>query len=204
MNDFLKKALPWIGAAATGNVPALVTMAAKTIGEAVGFDVEATPAAISQAVAQATPEQLAVMQEKENEFKLKMQGLGYSHVEEMGRQSLAETQTFVGDTQNARDKFSANQNVFKLGVTIVVVFAFTVGLSMWGAYELLSGGIIVKDMGIVAAVFSFLGTVVGYMAASAQQVVGYFFGSSKGSGDNREALSASIAQLGAALGKRQQ
>lgn len=203
MNEFLKKALPWIGAAATGNVPALVTMAAKTISDAVGFDVDPTPTAITQAVVLATPEQLAAMQEKENEFKLKMQSLGFTHAEEMGRLHLAETQVFIEDTKDARDKFSANHNVFKLGVTIVLVFAITVGMSMWGAYLLLSGGITVKDMGIVAAVFSFLGTVVGYMAASAQQVVGYFFGSSKGSSDNREALASSIGQLGVALGKKQ-
>lgn len=200
--EFLKKALPWIGAAATGNVPALIGLAAKAVGDVIGQDVSPTAEAIATAVSGATPDQIAQMKEKDNEFKLKMQALGFQHVEEMTRLGIEETKTFVEDAQNARDKFSANQSVFKLGVVILVAFAVSVGLSMWGAYLLLSGGIEIKDVGIVAAVFSFLGTIVGYMAANAQQVVGFFFGSSKGSNDKQEALSASIMHLGAALKKQ--
>jgi hypothetical protein len=203
MEDFLTKVLPWIGAAASGNVPALISMAANTVSEAIGVEVKPTREAISSAVSAATPEQLVDMQVKDSEFKLKMQTLGFNHIEEMSRLALAETQTYAADTQQARDKFATNQSVFRLGAVILATFAISIGMAMWGAYLLLSGGITVKDVGMVAAVFSFLGTMVGYMAANAQQVVGYYYGSSKGSGDNREALSASIGQLGAALSKRQ-
>lgn len=197
--EFLTKLLPWIGAAATGNVPALIGMAAKTVSDVIGIDVAPTAEAISNAVSGATPEQMATMREKDNEFKLKMQALGFQHVEEIARLKLDEAKAYIADAQNAREKFAMNGAVFKLGVVILVSFAVSVGLSMWGAYLLLSGGITVKDVGIVAAVFSFLGTTVGYLAASAQQVVGFFYGSSKGSNDNREALAESIAHLGAAI-----
>jgi hypothetical protein len=200
--EFLTKLLPWIGAAATGNVPALVAMAAKTVGDVIGVDVAPTAAAISKAVSGASSEQMAAMQTADNEFKLKMQALGFEHEEEIAKLALEETKTYVGDTQSARDKFSANQSIFKLGVIILVAFALTVALSMFGAYQLLSGGITIKDVGIVAAVFSFLGTIVGYMAANAQQVVGFFFGSSKGSSDTRETLSTAVTQLGAMIAKR--
>lgn len=202
MEDFLKKVLPWIGAAATGNVPALIGMAAKTVGDALGKDVSATSDAITAAVSSASPEQLATMREKDQEFKLKMEGLGFSHLEEMTRLSLDQDKAYIGDAQSARDKFAANQGVFNLGVVILSTFALSIGMSMWGAYLLLSGGITIEDIGVVAAVFSFLGTIVGYMAANAQQVVGYFFGSSKGSSDNREALASSVTHLGAALIKK--
>ncbi len=72
MNDFtgfLKKALPWIGAAATGNVPALIAMAAKTVGDTLGVEVSAEPAAISDAVANATPEQIIALKTAEQTFQ---------------------------------------------------------------------------------------------------------------------------------------
>lgn len=99
---------------------------------------------------------------------------------------------------DARAKHSQNQSVFWLGVAIILSFAVVVGVSLWGSYLLLSGGITIKDVGIVAAVFGFLGTVVGYMAANAQQVTGFFFGSSKGSGDKTDAMARAFQQLGAA------
>lgn len=199
MNDFLKKVLPWIGAAVTGNVPALATLAAQAVVDVVGMEVDTSPASIGQAVANASPEQLAQLREKENEFKLKMQAMGFQHIEEMTKLGLEETKAFIGDTQDARAKHAQNSNVFRLGVFILITFAAIVGLSMWGSYLLLSGGITVNDVGIVAAVFGFLGTVVGYVAANAQQVVGFFYGSSKGSGDKTDAMAAAFAQLGQAV-----
>lgn len=201
MLDFLKKALPWIGAAATGNVPALITMAAKTVGDIIGQDVAPEADAIASAVAGASPEQIAQMRQADNDFKLKMQALGFQHVEEMAKLGFQETQAFIGDTQDARNKHAQNKLVFWLGVTILVTFAAIMGFSMYGSYLLLSGGITIKDVGIVAAVFGFLGTVVGYAAANAQQVVGYFFGSSKGTGDAREAMASAFNQLGQAIKK---
>lgn len=202
MKEILKKALPWIGAAATGNIPLLVTMAAKEVGEAIGAEVAPDADEIASAVSGATPDQIASLREKENEFKLKMQALGFQHAEELERIGLEREKAFLSDGQDARAKFSMNENVFRLGVVILVAFSSSVGLSMWGAYLLLSGGIEVKDVGIVAAIFGFLGTIIGYLAASAQQVVGFFFGSSKGSSDNREALTVSMQQLGAALARK--
>jgi hypothetical protein len=47
-----------------------------------------------------------------------------------------------------------------------------------------------------AIVSALIGTVVGYVAANAQQVVGYFFGSSKGSADKTDALAAAVRGVG--------
>lgn len=202
MLELLKKALPWIGAAATGNVPLLIGMAAKEVGEVLGAEVSPEAESIANAVAGATPEQIAALKDKDNEFKLRMQSLGFQHIEEMAKLGLDEAKAYLQDGQDARNKFAMNRAVFMLGIVILIAFAASVGLAMWGSYLLLSGGITIKDVGIVAAIFGFLGTIIGYLAANAQQVVGFFFGSSKGSGDNRDALSASIQQLGAALAKK--
>lgn len=202
MLELLKKALPWIGAAATGNVPLLIGMAAKEVGEVLGAEVSPEAESIANAVAGATPEQIAALKDKDNEFKLRMQSLGFQHIEEMAKLGLDEAKAYLQDGQDARNKFAMNRAVFMLGIVILIAFAVSVGLAMWGSYLLLSGGITIKDVGIVAAIFGFLGTIIGYLASNAQQVVGFFFGSSKGSGDNRDALSASIQQLGTALAKK--
>ena len=86
--------------------------------------------------------------------------------------------------------------MFWLGVVILLTFGAMVGLAMLGSYRLLSGGIKVVDAGVVAAVFGFLGALVGYVAANAQQVVSYFFGSSRGSAEKNASLTESIRALG--------
>ncbi len=67
---------------------------------------------------------------------------------------------------------------------------------LWGSFEILTGGITVKDIAIVATVSGLIGTVVGYVAANAQQVVSYFFGSSRGSADKTAAISQAISRIG--------
>lgn len=198
MDNFLTKVLPWIGAAATGGVPALAMLAAKAVSAAVGVDVPSDAASIANAVANATPEQMVELQKANEEFKLKGQSMGFQHAEEMAKLGLQEATLFVSDTQDARAKYAQNRAVFWLGVMILLTFASIVGLSMWGCYLLLSGGVTIKDVGIVAAVFGFLGTVVGYTAANAQQVVGFFYGSSKGSGDKTDAMVAAFQKIGTA------
>jgi hypothetical protein len=81
--EFLSSIAPWIGAAATGNVPGLIAMAASKITEALGYSVEATPDAISEAVGRATPEQQARLKELDNQFKIEMIRLGYDHIEKL-------------------------------------------------------------------------------------------------------------------------
>lgn len=201
--EFLKKALPWIGAAATGNVPALIGMAAKVVSEVLGEDIQPAAEAIANAVAGATPEQLASLKEKELEFKAKMQELGFKHVEEMQRLQLEEAQAYMFDTQHARDRHAQNTAVFRLGALVLLSFGLAVGFSMWGSYLLLTKGLGTDiDPGVVAAVFGFLGTVIGYLAANAQQVIGFFFGSSKGSGDKTDAMVLAFQQLSAKATKQ--
>lgn len=194
--DFLKSVLPWLGTAATGGVPALIGMAAKTIGDAIGEKIDPTPEAIEQAVRGATPEQMLALQESDRNFKLQMQAAGFKDKKDMAVIELKREAQYIDDTKDARKTFSANDSVMRLGIAVLVGFGVVMSISVYGAYELVTGGMTTKDPGVVAAVFTFVGTIVGYVAALAQQVVGYFFGSSAGSKENRQALADAVSALG--------
>ncbi len=66
----------------------------------------------------------------------------------------------------------------------------------WGGYALLVSPDPIKDENMKAIVSALIGTVVGYVAANVQQVMGYFFGSSKGSADKTDALVAAVRGVG--------
>lgn len=195
-SNLLIKVLPWIGAAATGNVPALITMAAKEVGEVLGVEVKPEANAIAHAVANATPDQVMAMRDRDATFQERMQAMGFNHVEELAKIGLQEVQTYVQDTADARSKNAANDKVFWLGVAVLFTFGLVMCLCLYGAYSIMTGGITIKDVAVVAAVSGFVGTVVGYVAANAQQVVAYFFGSSKGSQDKTTAMADAFKGLG--------
>lgn len=88
--SFAKKALPWIGAAATGNVPALVVMASQAVSNALGVSVEATPGAIATAIAGATPEQLLALKQEDNALSIKMRELGIKEANDLLTAELAD------------------------------------------------------------------------------------------------------------------
>jgi hypothetical protein len=121
----------------------------------------------------------------------------------MGRQALAETATFVTDTADARGRFSADARVFMLAWAILTAFAAVAVTLVIGCFVLLSGGKVNADPGTVGIVAGMIGSLVGYLAANAQQVVSYFFGSSKGSKENGEAVRASLTDALKKLSERQ-
>lgn len=195
-SNLLTKVLPWIGAAATGNVPALITMAAKEVSDVLGVEVKPEAGAIAAAVANATPDQVIAMRDRDATFQERMQAMGFNHVEELAKIGLQEVQTYVQDTADARAKNAANDKVFYLGVAVLATFGIVMCVCLYGAYRIMTGGITIKDVAVVAAVSGFVGTIVGYVAANAQQVIAYFFGSSKGSHDKTTAMADAFKGLG--------
>jgi len=193
--SFLQKVLPWIGAAATGNVPALVALGADAVSKAMGKPIDASPDAIAAAVAGATPAELQQLKLADDEVRLKAQALGFEHAEDMRKLDIEETKIAAEDTQNARSNFSKDKGVFWIGVVILATFALVIVAVLAGAYRLITGGMQIQDAGVIAAVFGFIGTVVGYVAANAQQVVSYFFGSSKGSAQHSDVIADAVKSL---------
>ena len=136
---------------------------------------------LAQKVQTATPEDLFKLQTENHRFE-----------EAMAKLNLDEKALYVEDTADAREKNSENDRVFWLGIVVLMTFVGVIVAALVGGFQLLTGGITIKDAGIAATVFTLIGTLIGYVAANAQQVIAFFFGSSQGSKQKTDALSAAI------------
>lgn len=166
----------------------LAGTAVKVLSEKLLGRPDGTEADIAQAVqAGLTPEQVTAI--KDGEVRLK-------------ELDLKEITAAIADTAHARDAHKGNRGVFWLGIAVLLTFAAVMACVLYGSYALLVGGMQVKDPSLVAVVFGLLGTVVGYVAANAQQVVAYFFGSSAGSKQKTEAMAQAVARLGTGANTR--
>lgn len=176
MNDLLKTILPWIGAAATGNVPQLVGMAATAIGQAIGVEVEPNQRAIQQAVASAAPEQLATLRQADNDFALKMQSLGFANLEELERVA-------AGDRKDARARDVAlHQAGYRNQRADLMVIADVIGLI--ACLVVLA----VYREKIPPEVITLLTTVASLFGLCLRDAHQFEFGSSRGSRDKDELL----------------
>jgi len=119
-----------------------------------------------------------------NNFKIQMRKL-----------DIREDKQYVDDTAAAREKNAENSKVFWLGIVILLTFTFASAAALYGCYMLLTGGITAVDVGVVAAVANFIGLLFGYIAANAQQVISFFYGSSKGSKQKTDAMSTAFKNL---------
>ncbi len=196
-SDVLTKVLPFIGAAATGGVPALIGMAATAVSEVLGIPVEPTAQGVSAAFAGASPEQVVALRTRELEFQERMQAMGFADAKDLRDTALKETQVFVADTSDARHVNAGDKKTFWLGVGILGIHGIVMILCLYGCYQLLTGSVLIKDQSLVVAIAGFLGSIVGYVAANAQQVVAYFFGSSKGSQDKTNAMATAFKDIAA-------
>ena len=147
---------------------------------------------VAAAIAGATPEQLAAMRKADQDYAARMAEAGFKDKEAIAALQLQETQTFVADTADARKNNAANDRVFWLGVVILGTFAAIMSAALWGAYALLTGKLPVVDAAVVGMVAGFVGTIIGYVSANAQQVVSFYYGSSKGSEQKTDAMSAAF------------
>lgn len=173
MDDFLKKALPWIGAAATGNVPALVAMAANQLSQSFGTNIAPTADAIVKAVQGATPEQLMAMKQADADFAAKMQAMGFAHQEEI--EKLA-----------ASDRADARAREVKTGdgwTPRILAALIVVGWLVVQSFLLTH----VIDTTMRELISRVLGTLDGALML----VLSYYFGSSAGSAEKNQMLANS-------------
>ena len=121
--EFLNKIAPWLGAAA-GGPPALLAMAAKEMSGALGYDVPAEKEKIDQAVSGATQEQLVKLKELDQAFQVKMQELGFSHIQML-------EQLAVDNQKSARSAMvdgGLSKHLFWMSIVILVM---TVGTNVF-------------------------------------------------------------------------
>lgn len=108
---------------------------------------------------------------------------------ELERLGLQRETLYASDMQDARRY--RDDSVFHLGIFVLLSFVLVMGISLWGVFTIVTGKVI-ADANVFAAVIGLVGAIIGYFAANAQQVVGYFFGSSAGSTRSGDRLSDAI------------
>jgi hypothetical protein len=92
-------------------------MAAKEVGQALGVTVGATPEAIGNAVANATPEQLLALKEADQNFELQMKALGFANIKDL--EAIA-----AADRDSARKLQMANPSIVPAALSIIVTVGF--------------------------------------------------------------------------------
>ena len=172
---------PTIASAIGGPLAGTAVGALKT---ALGLGGDATDQDVAQVVAKATPEQLLALKQSDQQFALDIKKL-----------DIDLTKTYVADTSDARRTFGGQKSIFWLGIAILLTFAAVMAGVLYGCYALISGAMTVKDAGLLATSTGLIGTITGYVAGNAQQVVGYFFGSSQGSADKTEAMAQAVTNF---------
>ena len=170
MNDFFKTILPWLGAAATGGVPALIGMAAKTVGDAIGKDVKSTADAIATAVAGATPEQMIALKKADQDFALQMQSLGFDHERQL--EQIAQT-----DRASARQREMTVKDYTPsvLAACVIVAWAFVQYILLTTVIE--------------ASMRELVSRMLGTLDAALMAVLYYYFGSSSSSAHKNTIIS---------------
>lgn len=167
--------------------------AVKVIAGAVLGDENATEQQVTETVMQGlSPEALVKLREADNAFKVRMRELDI----DLAKLNAATEQAYLSDVQDARQSHGGSLGVFWLGIAILLTFAGVMVAVLWGSFQMIAGLIPIKDAGFASTVAGLVGTVIGYVAANAQQVVGYFFGSSKGSADKTDAMAAAVRGVG--------
>lgn len=101
-------------------------------------------------------------------------------------------QSEVSDRQDARAKLGGKDALWWVAGAVLLTFAIVMITVLYGSWTLLSGGITIKDVSVVAAVSGLVGSIVGYVAANAQTVINFLFGGSMGNEKNSAALADSV------------
>lgn len=136
-----------------------------------------------------SPEQVVAIKQADNALAIRMRELDIDVL----KINAAADAALIADTADARHAFSGNENVFIMGVFILTTFAVLMGLVLFGLFALMTGKAKV-DPGVLTACGTLIGTIVGYVAATAQQVTSFFYGSSKGSKDSGDRLGAALTE----------
>lgn len=185
--SIVKSVAPVLGTALGGP---LAGTAIKVLGEAVLGDGEATENQVQEALLKGlNPDALVKLKEADQSFAVRMKELDI----DVAKLQLSEKNMYVSDTQDAR-KYK-DDKVFWLGVVILCTFAGVMCAALFGSYALLIGNLPINDASVVGMVSGFVGTIIGYAAANAQQVVGFFFGSSAGSSKKTDAISDAFVNM---------
>ena len=168
------KIAPWIAGTLGGPAAGL---AVETLCRAAGLEPSlenAQKAAEMAAAGSLTGEQFLALQKAEQDHMERMQAMGFKQLVDL-------EQIAFQDRASARDREVKTGDSWTPRILAgVVVFGF-----LWAVYYVLSGKVQgLKD----PATIGMVGTLIGYISAKADMVVGYYFGSSSGSREKDQLL----------------
>ncbi len=167
IKNLLKSAAPMLGAAIGGPFGG---MAMKMLAEALGAP-EAKPEDLPGLMASASPDQIAAIKKVDNDFKLRMTELGFANEQKLA--SLA-----VEDRQGARDMQTATQSKVPPTLAVMIVLC-------WAVVQ----GFLFTNI-IDPSMRELIARVLGTLDGALMLVLSFYFGSSHGSQQKTDILSA--------------
>jgi hypothetical protein len=126
-------------------------------------------------------------------FKEKLLDVRDKEADRAHQERLAE----LGDVQDARQLFrNGGQNVSSNLAYITVAAFFVInGTMLWGYYALMTQGVQIKNPELVIAIANAVGMLAGFVNSKAEQVYGFFFGSSVSARANAQATSNALGEI---------
>ena len=168
---------PFLGAAATGNVPALVTMAAAKIGTAFGVKVDPTPQGIEKAVTDA--------QAADPEALLKLKSLDIEFQETMAKLGIDSVETLEKIAADDRDSARKREIAVKDKTPMV--------LSVFDGAGFVAAFVVLLCVAVPPAIHDLLVIMVTTLANNLVQERSYYFGSSSGSAAKTQIMAQQAA-----------
>ena len=171
VKQVLAKVAPVVGTALGGP---LGGAAGAVIASALGIDAEQAkdPAAVSAAIAGATPDQLLALRKADQDFQARMAELGFKNTADL-------EQIAASDRANARQREAAIRDHTPQLLALVVTAGFFGLLAFMCVRELPLGS---KDL---------LNIMLGSLGTAWVSIIAYYFGSSAGSAHKTELLAKS-------------
>lgn len=146
---------------------------------------------VASAVATASPEDLVKLKQIEADLQKYM----LDNALDLAKLSAQQDQAYLADTQDARKANAANKGTFWMGVFILLTFVVLMAAVLYGCFRMAMGGLLIKDPGTAAVIFTLIGTIVGYVASNAQTVVNFEFGTSRGSAKKSDDMADAVKAL---------
>lgn len=194
----VKGAAPTLGALLTtfgGPAGALAGAGLVAVANALGVPVSGDVARDEEAVkavvmAGLSPDQRAALVAADLEYK-KAALAATTRAQELDADV---EKAYLADVDSARKNRAPNHDLFVIACGVLVSWLLLTGATLYGLFNVASGDIVLADPGIAATVFTLLGSLIGYVSNIAQQVIGFFFGSSRGSDQKTTALAKAVAE----------
>jgi hypothetical protein len=101
------------------------------------------------------------------------------HAEISYKQAMHDILPLLPQRQETLEGNRHSQRTFYVSLVVLLVFVLVIGVSLWAGYALVTGAAEIKDTVMAEMVAGFGGTLLGYVSANAQQVMGYYFGGNR-------------------------